>query len=346
MSRIGINALYLIPNKVGGTEYLLRSFLKELEKQDHTNQYVVFCNQNNFDTFKFESKRFEKVLIPIDFTNKGARIIFEQVILPFLVLWKRCQILHSFGYFGPALTLFYKHVVTIHDTNWLDHPEDMTWLTRHLLNILISLNIFSSSLVITDSDFARKRILKYYPNASEKTNVVWPGVDNDFLQKLKKKSIPLIKQDYFLIVSAFYPHKKIAEFISLWSKMPSKDKLVIIGDRGLDKTRVEHLISSDKSIIHFTKVSFSNLVNYYKHAKGFIAPSVYEGFGFPVYEAAAAGLPIWVGKRSLYEKGLQKHLFQIKNFLKRTKNLPHKSYILDYALSTKKLISLYEKLNS
>ena len=52
----------MIPHGVGGTENQLRSVLSSLEKQDKKNEYVVFCNNENFNTFRFTNPLWKKVL--------------------------------------------------------------------------------------------------------------------------------------------------------------------------------------------------------------------------------------------------------------------------------------------
>jgi hypothetical protein len=116
---IGINALFMIPHGVGGTEYHLRSFLLNLEKKDEQNTYIVFCNTENYSSFHFTNPKWKKILCPIHASFRPMRLVYEQCILPFLVMKYHCTVLHSFGYFGPIVCPV-KHVITIHDVNWRD----------------------------------------------------------------------------------------------------------------------------------------------------------------------------------------------------------------------------------
>lgn len=312
---IGINTLFMIPNEVGGTEYHLRSFLKKLETLDTKNSYVVFCNKENYSTFTFANSRWKKVLCPISARNRVFRIIFEQIVLPIMVKLYKCDVLHSYGYFGPIFSLV-SHVVTVHDVNWKDHPEDFSFLERLLLTLLIEGTMLTSSKIITDSEFSRKRLGHYFPQHKKKTVVISPGVEDSFLELSKKKTAhPLQGKKYILCVSALYPHKQIPYLLENWRSYVEQNKdvhLVLIGQHGKDEVVVENMVKNLKNVTWYKKVSFDKLVQYYQHADAFVFPSIYEGFGYPVYEALSLGIPVYVGNKLMYHKKVKKMLNEIK----------------------------------
>lgn len=335
---IGINTLFLVPNKVGGTEYYTRSFLKYLERLDSKNTYTVFCNKENFDTFSFQGDKWKKVLCPIRAQNKFMRILYEQFILPFKVLNEKCDVLHSYGYFGPILT-HSKRIVTVHDANWKDHPDDVTPIEVFVLNVLISINIFLAHKVITDSDFSKKRLAKHYPSAKNKIKVIPGAVDDDFIEELKTVGPPFVKGDYILCVSAFYPHKRIPYLVGLFSNASIENKhlkLVLVGRNGKDEEKVLNMINGNEKIIHFSKVKFTDLVNLYRNAKVFVFPSVYEGFGYPVYEALAAGSPVFVSDKRMYAKQYRDYLIDLS-----LKEIPDSNLLLKFVTKKKTGVVLF-----
>lgn len=312
MAVIGINALFLIPNKVGGTEYLLRSFLSELEVLDQKNKYVVFCNQENFLTFSFKNPGWNKILCNIPATNRPLRLLYEQVVLPAIVRRNGCDLLHSFGYFGPFFCPV-PHVITVHDVNWRDRPDDVDRTSLFILRHLIEANLFTAKKIITDSQFSKQRLMHYFPHIRSKLYVVKPAVSQEFRELLKRKLKRIIGGKYFLCVSGFYPHKQVPKLLRSWKKIsPSfpHHKLIIVGQNGKDQQTVEELIRNDDSVQYFAKVSFSELVSLYEHAVVFLFPSEYEGFGYPVYEAAEAGAPVIVRDKKMYDSRLARSVFE------------------------------------
>ncbi len=332
MALIGLNTLFLVPNQVGGTEYLTRAFIDALQK-DTTHQYVLFCNRENADTFQVDPTRMKKVVCPVSASNRIARIVYEQCIFPFVIQKERCDLLHSFGYTAPFFASC-PQITTVHDTNWLDHPEDFSLLSRFMTNVLVRGAIKKSVKVITDSAFSKSRLLLHFPDHVKKVEIVLPIIDT----KLYKSPFVVVPKElsgkkYFLCVSALYPHKKIPFLLKLWEEIEQQDTkipLVLVGRNGRDEEGVTAKLKSLQSVVYFPKVSFEMLQSLYHHASGFIHPSVYEGFGYPVYEAYGASLPILVGKKNMYEQSIQANLEEltfdskkdstmVKRILERTK---------------------------
>lgn len=355
--KIGINALFMIPNKVGGTEYHLRSFLKFLEQTAASEEFVVFCNKENFDTLNFSKKNWQKVLCPVQARNRIERILYEQLLLPQLAKKMGCSVLHSFGYFGPIWGDF-KKVITVHDTNWKDCPEDTPYLQNLVLHVLISQSITHSDVVITDSDFSLQRLQKYFPKFRDKMRIIYPGLEEDFSDGLRKPSSSLLaNKKYILCVSAFYPHKKILYLLDLWATVQKKQpdlQLVLVGSNGTDAPSVINRVRTEHSIKWFAKVSYTDLITLYQHASACIFPSIYEGFGYPAYEALAAGLPTLVGKKQLYHPRLQSALNEltfnleedltlVENSLRQKKNTPNLKF-LSYKTAVEKLLLVYRSL--
>jgi glycosyltransferase involved in cell wall biosynthesis len=349
---IGVNALFLVPNAVGGTEYHLRSFVKYLQKLDTTNSYVLFCNRENYDSFELSSTRWKKVLCPIAACNRGVRLLYEQLIFPWVVRAAGCTVLHSYGYFGPIITLGIPHVVTVHDVNWKDHPEDNSWIYNAVVGFLIEQTMQRAHMILTDSEFGKSRLLTHFPQYSKTISVIEPGVDDAFLELLKTKSTsPLGTTPYLLCVSAFYPHKRVAELIEWWKTVQNdaelpKITLVIIGKNGRDAERVQQLVEQTKRTTLVAKVSYPELVRYYQHAVAVIHPSAYEGFGYPVYEAVAAGKRVFVGRVEMYGEGVRPYLISGYRKLPEviTKQSGFSTKTQAYAVGTRKLIEMYRVL--
>ena len=80
--KIGINLLYLIPGKVGGTEIFARNIVRELSLLDKSNKYILYLNLENKSLFNKLPSNFKTSLCPIYASNRFSRIIWEQIVLP------------------------------------------------------------------------------------------------------------------------------------------------------------------------------------------------------------------------------------------------------------------------
>ncbi len=99
--KIGINALYLIPGKVGGTEVYLRSLLRSLAAMDATNRYYVYVNREAGADIERDAPGFHIVHCNVEATFRPWRILYEQTILPCLLATDRIDVLLNPGFTMP-----------------------------------------------------------------------------------------------------------------------------------------------------------------------------------------------------------------------------------------------------
>lgn len=308
MARIGLNLLFLVPNQVGGTEYLTRNFINQLSK-DTENTYVLFCNTENASTFEYSGKRIIKVVCSVRASNRMLRVLYEQFILPLQVAKANCSLLHSFGYTSPIF-LTTPSIVTVHDANWLDHPEDFSVFSRIITHVIVTLSCLKSRTIITDSEFSKQRLSTQMPWIQRKIEVVPPFVPSEvYSPPFAQLPSVLAGKTFALCVSAHYPHKRIPYLLEMWKQVHRQlpdAHLVLVGQHGKDHSTVIDLLADQESVLYYPKVSFPMLKSLYHFAKVFVHPSIYEGFGYPVYEASANNCPVIVGKKSLYPSNLAK----------------------------------------
>src|ERR1700686_956220 len=101
MLRIGVNALYLIPGGVGGTEIYLRNLLSALAAIDTVNQYVVFTNRETGADLVPQGPNFTQAAQAVSASFRPGRILWELVALPFAVRKRRLDVLLNPGFTSP-----------------------------------------------------------------------------------------------------------------------------------------------------------------------------------------------------------------------------------------------------
>src|SRR6266436_1327494 len=98
MLRIGVNALYLIPGGVGGTEIYLRNLLRALAAIDPVNQYFVFTNRETGSDLVPKQTNFLQVPQGVRASFRPGRILWEQFVLPFAIAKQRINVLFNPGF--------------------------------------------------------------------------------------------------------------------------------------------------------------------------------------------------------------------------------------------------------
>src|SRR5438477_6501482 len=126
MPRIGVNALYLIPGGVGGTEIYLRNLLRAFAEFDNHNEYVVFTNRETGADLVPKQSNFEWAPQPVRASFRPARILWEQIGLPLAVRNRCIDVLFNPGFTCPTLSAC-PNVTVFHDLQHKRHPEHFRW---------------------------------------------------------------------------------------------------------------------------------------------------------------------------------------------------------------------------
>src|ERR1700734_1116285 len=180
MIRIGVNALYLIPGGVGGTEIYLRNLLLALADIDSENQYVVFTNRETGADLVPARPNFAQAPQPVRAAFRPVRILWEQFALPFAARKHRLNVLFNPGFTAPLLSGC-PMVTVFHDLQHKRHPEYFRWFDRPFWRFFLYWAARRSKALIAISDATAADLRRFYPSLPEsKIHVVPQGVDPVF----------------------------------------------------------------------------------------------------------------------------------------------------------------------
>jgi len=303
---IGIDCNPIMNKKTGVGNYM-HNLLLELAKIDKTNSYTLFfyslrnlditkAGQYNFKYKKTVSLRIPRLLL--DFFWNNLRFP------PIEFFIGRVNIFHG-NFYLPPMKKGVNGIITIYDMSFFDCPEFHTKATQRFRSKVLKSHYIASKIV-TISDFSKSEILKYINIPEEKIEVIYPGVSLPTEVKLKRNEDDILKKyslskKYILYVGTIEPRKNLEGLIKAYKLLLSDDKyknkydLVIVGKLGWKyetffKT-LENLDLQDK-VKRLGYIPDEELPAIYKHTSLFVYPSIYEGFGLPVLEAMAYGVPV------------------------------------------------------
>ncbi len=280
--RIGVNALYLIPGGVGGTEIYLRNLLAALARVDAENECVVFTNSETGVDLTPPAANFKSAPQRVRASFRPGRILFEQFVLPGALGRERIDVLLNPGFTGPAWCPC-PSVTVFHDLQHKRHPEHFRWFDLPFWNLLLWNSARRSQALIAVSNATRDDLKHYYGVDAE---VIHHGVETEFFDIAARRE----PQNYLLCVSTLHPHKNLERLLRVHAAMPEAPELVIAGLRGFASKRIE---GAAHSRVRFTGwIPRAELYELFRCARAFIYPSTFEGFGMPVLEAMAAGVPV------------------------------------------------------
>jgi glycosyltransferase involved in cell wall biosynthesis len=280
--RIGVNALYLIPGGVGGTEIYLRNLLRALAEVDRENEYVVFTNAETGGDLTPKAPNFTWSPQRVRASFRPARILFEQFALPRAARRAHIQVLFNPGFTMPVFAPC-PNVTVFHDLQHKRHPEHFRWFDLPFWNLLLWAAARRSRALIAVSHATAADLRRYY---RVDAHVVHHGVEPALFDVAPRRE----PKDYLLCVSTSHPHKNLERLVRVHAAMPDAPELVIAGMHGFAAEKIRR---SAGARTRFTGwIPREELYELYRCARAFIFPSTFEGFGMPVLEAMAAGVPV------------------------------------------------------
>jgi glycosyltransferase involved in cell wall biosynthesis len=241
------------------------------------------------------------VTVPVKARSRAQWVAGEQALLPALAAHERVDIVHSLASTGPALGRF-RRVVTVHDLIYARYPDAHAGL-RHLgMRVLVPLAVRRSHRVIVDSQSTRRDLIEIAGGAAERIDVVPLGLGSTVRsvatpEKALRRSLQLGDRRVLLTLSAKRPHKNLPALVGALALIPQQRRpvLVLPGYRTSHETELRERardlgVASDVRFLGWC--SSEELEGLWGMADAFVYPSLYEGFGLPVLEAMARGVPV------------------------------------------------------
>ncbi|TET79718.1 MAG: glycosyltransferase family 1 protein [Candidatus Cloacimonadota bacterium] len=232
------------------------------------------------------------------------RVLYEQIILPFLARKNKIDIFHFPANISPFV-LSCPSVLTIHDTCAFTIPEMIPAVLRQYWKIMLRSSAQNANLIIAVSRSSKEDIVRFLGISKEKVQVIYHGSEHQILEA-RGQNYSLSEQNeaggrfpYILWVGKLFSHKNLPRLLHAFAKLietsKMKCRLVICGMRSwgyspLVKTVKE--LGLQGKVIFKGYVPHNKLKPIYSNACLFAFPSLIETFGLPILEAMSYGVPV------------------------------------------------------
>jgi len=299
--RIAIVTLTTTARRTGVAEVLINLFY-ELQKIDKENQYYIFTGRDNRYMFSLESPNFKEIILPLKhdpgFLMRPLFHIWQIFILPICCRMNNIDLIHLPN--TLYVSKFFPTVCTIHDVVELKikkYSPVRTFFRRVMINSAIR----NAKKITTISDSSASDLA-----AMGATNVIpiHLGFTNPFDQLNLDNSDKILEKyrlkdtSYVLFIGTMLKHKNIPTLIAAFKLAKENNqllKLVLIGAPDNDFSNITQTIAflkleQDVHLLSF--VSQEEKLIILKNCSVFAFISSYEGFGIPILEAQAAGIPV------------------------------------------------------
>lgn len=288
LARIYINGRFLSQPITGVQRYALELMhhfdaLLETELFDHEIKLICLIPDRDSPSCSWKN-------IAVRSIGNFSGNIWEQFELP---LYLNGQLLFSPANIGPWH--YPNQVVTLHDASVFAFPEAYSLAFRVKYKFIFNQLAMRAASLLTDSKFSRQELAHYLEIVPERFLIVPLGSDHlDDVQSdpniLKKNDLKT--ESYLLLVASHSPHKNYHAAIQAVRMIDRNIRLVSVGGSYRRVFKNSNLINTASDILNLGYINDQKLKALYENALGFIAPSLYEGFGLPVLEAMRLGCPV------------------------------------------------------
>lgn len=305
--RIALNLLSFRPGYLGGGETFMRELtIGLLDVVAKGDSVIIISNGQRDDWIP---QRAERLRLGLWTTRPVERVLREQLVLPWALRRNKIDVLIMPT--NAALRLLgLPQLVVVHDLSakfYKDHypraasrwrQAYVLWSNRQAAR--------RAACIVAPSEFSRSEITRHL-NAEPESIVVVPYAGshmtrmnsppgNPDLDVLKRRQ--LSPNSYLLTVASKSKHKNLERLISAWSLVRTAPgleslQLVLVGQPGYGYTDIAEAAAEVPSVVMIDDhLSDADLDVIYRNASAFVLPSLYEGWGLPVLEAMARGIPV------------------------------------------------------
>jgi glycosyltransferase involved in cell wall biosynthesis len=296
--RIGI-FLVMAGREAGGPETYEHGLVRSLAEIDQANEYHLFCLSGRAaQSFRISQENFScQVLRP------GIRWISIPFALPLAIRKSGVDFLHAT--FVPPPYCPTEYIFTVHGVDMFEHPEFYPRVVRWRLNHLIRTGLRNAKLVLCVSETVKDIIAERFKLSRERLVVTYNAVGSQFRPVERRELTSVlqrkygVRRPYALYVGKLQACKNIIRILEAFHQFRhetnSDVQLVLAGHRtwtssGISET-IRRLQLTDH-VIELGYVAYDDLPVVYSGASMFVFPSLSEGFGMPVIEAMACGVPV------------------------------------------------------
>lgn len=311
---IGINAQLLSFSESyrnGGISRYIRYLLMQLAQQPGRHEYTIFVNgQAAVERLKEQASHPQITYVPVAWPESKpvVRVAWEQFTLPSIIRQRHIDVLHSPANVLPEfLPRSCAGVVTLHDLAFLRFPEVLTRPKRayHRTFTIRSLREHAT-MIIANSNSTRQDAIELAGIPAAKIETIYICIDTRFsnvvieeeeIRAFRKKQG--LTDGFLLYLGTLEPRKNLTTLLKAYAQLRKaygrEEKLVLAGGKGwLYDTIFEKVreLGLETAVLFPGFVADSEQPLWYTSASAFVYPSLYEGFGMPVTEALACGLPV------------------------------------------------------
>jgi len=299
---VGLNLIFLVPGETGGLEVYARELIPALIDQAPAGaSFTAFVSREAAAAGGPWGELLPAVTVPVNARNRVEWVRGEQTLLPRKAARAGVDLVHSLASTAPVWGRF-RRVVTVHDLIYARFPETHAGIRDRGMKVLVPWGVRRSERVIAISQSTRDDLIELLDVDADRIDVVPNGLgtvqsETPLPEAETRARFELGSRRVLLSLSAKRPHKNLPALIGALALIPADERpvLVLPGYRTSHEVELRERanalgVAEDVRFPGWT--SGAELEGLWSIARAFVFPSRYEGFGLPVLEAMARGVPV------------------------------------------------------
>lgn len=305
--QIGIDAR-LPTYQMGGISRYVIQLVRALATLNSGDHYVVFESRKETQSRFAPSPNLQRERLWTPCHHRLERWLLSAELLP-----RRLDLFHSPDFIPPWRGAR-RHVITIHDLNFIHFPQFLTRESQRYYAGQIAWAVGHADHVIADSEHTRLDLINLLQVAPDKVTTIYLAANPLFATVTAKADAGAVQAtlqkhrlqpDFILFVGTVEPRKNLPILLQAFHRMREQDQapahLVIAGKKGWLYDEVFERITSlglQEHVRHIENVTDIELAHLYLAAGLLALPSHYEGFGLPALEAMHCRCPVVASDRA------------------------------------------------
>ena len=288
--RVPVNLTWIAPGRVGGSEeYLVRQLMGFTDDEFEPE---VICTNAFAAAHPDLVTRFPTRISPVGRDYRGVRIGLEHTWLAGLT--RGADLVHHGGGTAPLIGRR-PYVLTVHDLQYLEFPQYFSPTRRRYLDAMMPPSVRRAAVVATPSEFVRRTVIDAFDVDPARVVVVPHGIPELAVSATQvadaRRRHRVDRRPYVVYPAITHPHKGHLVLADMLDRLDGVD-LVLVGGAGSADERLNEVIGGSERVIRTGRVSAADRDALVAGSDALVFPSEYEGFGAPLVEAMALGVPV------------------------------------------------------